>query len=311
MGEAGSWAMTSAVRWIKPQSLQRGSQVRVVAPAGPFDQAGFDAGLAVISARYKPQFRDDISTVHRYLAGDDDRRSAELAEALSDTRARAVFCARGGYGSARLLQGLNLEAATSTALVGFSDITSLHLASQAVGRVTIHGPVLTQLGRQPEAVRDNLFRMLESAEPPPPIRGTETFVPGRVEGRLLGGNLSVFSRLLGTPFMPALTGAVLLLEDVGERPYRLDRMWTHLQLAGVFEQVRGIVLGDFTNCEEKGAPYSSEDVLRSLARETKLPCAWGFPVGHGEVNYAVPLGTQVRFDAGQATLTFLEGAVEP
>jgi muramoyltetrapeptide carboxypeptidase len=119
----------------------------------------------------------------------------------------------------------------------------------------------------------------------------------------------VFSRVLGTPFMPPIDGAVLLLEDQGERPYRLDRMWTHLALAGVFARIRGIVLGTFTGCEEPDAPYGSADVLRELAEATGLPCAAGFPIGHGDVNEPVPLGAAVRLDADSATLTFLQAAV--
>ena len=133
-------------------------------------------------------------------------------------------------------------------------------------------------------------------------------MPGVAEGPLLGGTLAVLSRLLGTPFLPPLEGAILLLEDVGERPYRLDRMWTHLALAGVFRHVRGIVLGSFTGCEERDAAYSSGDVLRALATETGLPCAAGFPIGHGARNEPVPLGVRVRLDATAPTLTFLEGA---
>jgi len=109
--------------------------------------------------------------------------------------------------------------------------------------------------------------------------------------------------------MPPLDGAILLLEDQGERPYRLDRMWTHLQLAGVFARVRGIALGSFTACEETGANYTSDEVLRDLAASTGLPCAAGFPIGHGDVNEPVPLGVRVRLDATAASLTFLEPAV--
>jgi muramoyltetrapeptide carboxypeptidase len=138
-----------------------------------------------------------------------------------------------------------------------------------------------------------------------------TFFGGWAEGPLVGGNLSVLTRLLGTPFMPPLQGSVLLLEDVGERPYRLDRMWTHLQLAGVFQQVRGIALGTFTGCEEKDADYTSTDVLRELAAATGLPCAAGFPIGHGDLNEPLPLGLRVRLDADSRTLTFLESAVDP
>ena len=125
----------------------------------------------------------------------------------------------------------------------------------------------------------------------------------------MGGNLSMLSRVIGTPFMPVLEDTVLLLEDQGERPYRLDRMWTHLALAGVFRRVRGIVLGSFTQCEEKEAPYSSAEVLRELALATGLPCAAGFPIGHGEQNEPVPLGVRVRLDADNRRLSFLEAAI--
>ena len=169
--------------------------------------------------------------------------------------------------------------------------------------------MVTQLGRLSHATSERLFSLLESDAPAKPLHGTTAFVEGVAEGPLLGGNLSVFTRLLGTPFMPELEGGILLLEDVGERPYRLDRMWTHLELAGVFRKVRGIVLGSFTHCEEREANYSSQDVLRDLAVATGLPCAAGFPIGHGDVNEPVPLGVRVRLDATTAQLTFLESAV--
>jgi len=174
--------------------------------------------------------------------------------------------------------------------------------------VSIHGPVLTQLGRLGAATSERLFAMLETDTPAAPLRGTTTFVEGIAEGPVLGGNLSMFTRLLGTPYMPNLEGAILLFEDVGERPYRLDRMWTHLELAGVFQKVKGIALGSFTHCEERDADYSSQDVLRDLAVATGLPCAAGFPVGHGDVNEPVPLGVRVQLDATTAQLTFLEPA---
>lgn len=301
--------MKAPVRWQKPLLLRPRDTVHIAAPAGPFDRPTFEAGLALIAQRYSPQYDAGLFESHRYLAGDDRRRRDELSRALLDSRARALFCARGGYGAMRLLPDLPLAGMASPLLVGFSDITALHLALQARGRVSIHGPVLTQLGKQPPDVQERLFRLLESPEPPPPLTGSATYVPGTAEGPLLGGNLALVTHLLGTPFMPSLEGAVLLLEDVGERPYRLDRMWTHLRLAGVFERVRGIVLGDFTACEEKDAPYTAAEVLRSLAEETGLPCAAGFPIGHGTLNYPVPLGTAVRLDATEARLTFLEGAV--
>src|SRR5262249_31545829 len=157
------------------------------------------------------------------------------------------FAARGGYGAMRLLAKLRIEGVAPRLLVGFSDITALHAALQAAGWVSIHGPVVLQLRSQPPAVVERLLALLESATTPaPPLAGPPR-AGGVAGGPLLGGNLSVPARLLGTPYLPDLEGAVLLLEDVGERPYRLDRMWTHLALAGVFDRVRGIALGEFTD----------------------------------------------------------------
>ena len=276
-----------------------------------FDRRSFELGLKVLADRYRPEYSEGIFTRHRYLAGDDDRRLAELLAALADAKLKAVFCARGGYGATRLLTRLMSASPPGIAkpVVGFSDITALHLWLQANGRISIHGPVLTQLGRLPEATHARLFGLLESSAPAAALQGSATYVPGVAEGRLLGGNLSVLSRVLGTPYMPVLDDAVLLLEDQGERPYRLDRMWTHLTLAGVFTRVRGLVLGSFTECEEKDARYSGEEVVRELALATGLPCAAGFPIGHGERNEPVPLGVRVRLDAGARTLSFLEAAV--
>jgi len=294
-------------------ALRRGDRVAVIAPASGFERSAFESGLAVIRARYRLEHSAGIFERHRYLAGSDARRLDELRAALADPGIRAVFCARGGYGATRLLKALGGGAPPGAPkpLVGFSDITALHLWLQAHGRLSIHGPVLTQLGRLAAATAERLFALLETARPAAPLEGSDTYVRGVAEGRLLGGNLSVFSRLLGTAFMPPLEGAILLLEDQGERPYRLDRMWTHLELAGVFARVRGIALGSFTACEEPQADYGSAEVLRELAVATGLPCAAGFPLGHGEVNEPVPLGVRVRLDADARRLTFLEAAVGP
>ena len=300
--------MTSTARYRAFPALRPGDPVAVVAPASPFDRVSFDAGVEIIARRYQVHYDPGLLTRHRYLAGSDERRLRELSSALADERTRAVFCARGGYGVMRLLPGLEGAAATPKPVIGFSDITALHQLLQRQRLVSIHGPVITQLARLDTYAHTRLFDLLESDAPAADLGGSETYVDGTAEGPLLGGNLSVLTRLLGTPFLAPLDGAVLLLEDVGERPYRLDRMWTHLALAGVFRQVRGIVLGDFSGCEDKDANYSSADVLRELAIQTGLPCAAGFPVGHGSQNQPVPLGVRVRLEAGARRVTFLESA---
>ena len=329
----------------KPHAVRPGDTVAVVAPAGPFDRPAFETGLAVISGRYAPRYDENILSRQRYLAGSDERRFNELVSALADPDVKAVFCARGGYGAMRLLPRLAAWAGKHTGrliaakpLIGFSDITALHLWLQSNGLASIHAPVLTQLGRlSPQGISPlgipsvapagdsfagrsvaarspaenprRLFSLLESAAPASPLEGTDTYVEGTAEGPLLGGNLSVLTRLLGTPFMPDLEGAVLLLEDLSEQPYRLDRMWMHLELAGVFRQIRGIVLGQFLGCEPRDGGYTAAAVLRDLAVATGLPCAVGFPIGHGDVNEAVGLGVRVRLEAGARRVTFLEAGV--
>jgi muramoyltetrapeptide carboxypeptidase len=299
--------MPSHPAFRRPPLLHAGDNVAVVAPASPFDRASFEVGLAAISGRYRVRYDEGLFERHRYLSGTDERRYAELVKAYTDPQIRAIFCARGGYGAMRLLPQLALSAPSAPKpLIGFSDIVALHLWLQTQGLMSIHGPVLTQLGRLTAPSHERLFALLEGQSPPEPLHALSTYVKGTAEGPLLGGNLSVFSRLLGTPYMPSLQGAVLLLEDVGERPYRLDRMWTHLRLAGVFDQVSGIALGTFNGCEDKDASYTSDEILRELAADVGLPCAAGFPIGHGDVNEPVMLGARVRLDADARSLTFLE-----
>ena len=302
-----------------PQSFRKlaavrpGDPVAVVAPASPFDKAVFEAGLAIINERYRVRYDPGILSRNRYLAGDDNRRLTELTSALADPEIKAVFCARGGYGAMRLLPKLASWASEypipAKPLIGFSDITALHQWLQSNGIASIHAPVLTQLGRVPAESPGRLFSLLESTTPAEPLVGTETYVGGTVEGPLLGGNMSVFTRLLGTPFMPPLDGAILLLEDLSEQPYRLDRMWMHLELAGVFRRIHGIALGQFIGCEPRDGGFTAAEVLRDLAAATGVPCASGFPIGHEDVNEPVALGVRVRLDADVARLTFLEAAV--
>lgn len=285
--------------FLTPPPLRQGDRVAIVAPSGPFDRPSFEKGLELIASRYQPVFTERIFDAQRYLAGADAARGAELQAALDDESVKAVFAARGGYGSARLLP--NLRLGSPKHLVGFSDFTSLHCAAQKQGWRSLHAPVLTQLGKQPAQVVDRLFAFLED-RPVSPLIGLRTVSRGVAEGPLLGGNLSVFTRLIGTRWLPDLRGCVLLIEDVGEKPYRLDRMWTHLQLAGLFDGVRGIVFGEFTGCDEKD--YSPADVLDEMASALGIPCVAGFRIGHGEVNEPVMLGAPVRLDAGALTLSF-------
>jgi muramoyltetrapeptide carboxypeptidase len=293
---------------IRPPALRHGDAVSVIAPSGPFDRPAFDRGLARLAARYRPVVDEGLFARARYLAGPDERRLAELTHALMTEDTRAVFCARGGYGAARLLSRLQLPAAHKP-FIGFSDATAIHCALQCAGRASVHGPVVTHLGVVDEATALDLFEQLENAGARARLEG-KPVVEGVVEGAVLGGNLSVLTRLIGTRWLPPLDGAILFFEDVGERPYRLDRMWQHLGLSGALARVAGIALGTFEGCTDREEGWSAEEVLGDLARELGKPCVLGLPVGHGKENRAFPLGARARLDGGAGTLTFLEGAVQ-
>jgi muramoyltetrapeptide carboxypeptidase len=294
---------------LRPPPLRPGDRIAIVSPSSPVDPELLGLGVARLAERYTPILDRHVFDAQRYLAGPDAVRAKAFADALADPNIHAIFCARGGSGAGRLLPLVHLASAPPKLVVGCSDVTVLHAALQSHKRSSIHGPVVTQTADQPQLVLDRLFQLLEGGLPPA-LTGATPLVGGVAEGLLLGGNLAVFATLLGTSWLPDTRGAILLLEDDGEQPYRLDRLWTHLRNAGLFAGLSGIALGDFTNCERPGATFAVRDVLRTLAEETGLPCAVGFPVGHGPVNMPLSLGTRFRLDAEAGTLTPLEAATQ-
>ncbi len=285
-------------------TLSPGDRLRIVAPAGPFDPEKFEKGRAVLARRYRVEIAEEATLRHRYLAGPDELRRRSVQAAFDDASLATLVAARGGYGTSRLLGELRLHRPLT--ILGFSDITALHLAMLAKGFRSVHGPVVTQLGSQPDDAVERTFSILEGRAVAP-LSGTETIRGGSAEGALIGGNLALIASLVGTPFLPSLSGAVVLLEDVGERPYRLDRMLTQLRLAGALQGIAGIVLGEFTDCEEKDATFTSAEVLAELCGSLGVPVLAGLPIGHGAVNQPVVLGARVRLDATARQLLPLEG----
>jgi muramoyltetrapeptide carboxypeptidase len=268
-----------------------------------------------LAGRYQLVHDERLFARTGFLAGSDDERRAELQRALDDPDIKAVFCARGGYGLMRILPSLDPTAFARAPkpIVGFSDVTALHAWAAHAGAATVHGPVVTQLGELPPEDAQSLFALLESAEPPPPAEGLRKLAgAGQVEGVLMGGNLELVSRLAGTPWQVDLNGAILLLEEVGERPYRIDRALTQLELAGALHGLRGVVLGDLLKCQEPPdhpSPTAEQVVTERLGR-LGVPVLGGLPVGHGARNRAVPLGIPVALDAEAGRLAFLDGAVQ-
>ena len=288
---------------VLPGLLSRGDIVRVIAPSSPFDPELLAQGIVVLRDRLglEPRHRQDLFTRRRYLAGDDARRLDEWREAVGDAQARAIFCARGGYGLMRILADIDPAPLVSSPklLVGFSDVTALHAALNRAGLATVHGPVLTQLGRAPPEAVEHLASLLARAPAPRPsgplapgagLAGEAVLRAGRAEGPLLGGSLTLLAHLCGTPFLPSLEGAILALEDVDERPYRLDRCLTQLRLAGALRGLAGVALGQFTDCDGEG--IRGLDVVREWAAELGVPAVDGFPFGHVDSNLAFPLGAR-------------------
>ena len=300
---------------IRAPRLQPGDPIRVIAPSGPVPREAFETGIAVLRARYDVRYDDGVFARAGFLAGPDERRLAELTAALADPDARAIVMARGGHGLLRLLPFIDVAplASRPRPIVGFSDGTALLALAARAGVAAIHGPMVTQLGGLPAGDQRALFERLETPGPALLLDGLEGVIPGRVQGPLLGGNLEVFSRLIGTPYLPDLSGAILFFEDLGERPYRIDRLLAHLDLAGLFGAVSGVVAGDFSACREPEATRAetptAEEVLAERLGRLPIPVALGGTFGHGSRNRALPYGTMCELDTMAGTLTALEGAV--
>lgn len=294
--------MTAAVEPILPRAcpLRPGDRVAVVAPSGPFEPAALAAGVAWLRTRYRVE--DDPRVLERrgYLAGDDATRAASLLDAVCDPSVRAIVAARGGYGSMRVLELVGPALAEALArdpkpLVGFSDITALHALWSRAGVRSIHGPMVAAIGAGTCDVRDRdaMISVLEGALPER-WEGLEVWRPGDARGRAAGGNLALVAALAGTPWAVPLEGAVLFLEDVTERPYRVDRMLTTLRLSGALRGVRAVVLGDFHECAPGPDGVHVEEVLRERLCDLGVPVLAGGGFGHGTNQRVIVMGAEVR-----------------
>jgi muramoyltetrapeptide carboxypeptidase len=308
--------------------LRRGDTVGLVKPAGFLaDDLEFQLVMEAVRAMgLVPQPSAHLRSRFGYLAGQDKDRAADLNAMYGDESVRAVFAVRGGWGSARLLPYLDFDLirANPKLLVGFSDITTLHLAFAArAGFPTIHGPnagsswsklswdsfrrlafdAETPLYRNPAATEDRLVQRQWR---------TQTITPGKARGRLLGGNLTVLTSLLGTPYLPSFDGAILFLEEVDEAEYRIDRMLTQLALAGVLRRVAGVVFGQCTNCRATGPSiggFTLAELLRQHLQPLGVPAYQGALFGHVENQFSIPVGVRAEIDASSGTIRILDSAV--
>jgi len=299
----------------RPPALALGDPIAVVAPASPpRDLSRYRAGLSQLRDDYDVRFAWAPGNERGFLAARDRARTDALHRAICTTDIRAIFCVRGGYGSLRLLDQLNwpLIREHPTLLVGYSDVTALHLALYArAGWTGLSGPVVTEWPVLPDETRAHVRAWTEGRTP---LLGSDltTLQSGTATGPLLGGNLSVLTRLLGTPYAPTFRGAILCLEDVAEAPYRVDRMLSHLQHAGVLQTLSGAVLGHFTTGDDSmQQSLSLKTVFGDYFADRPYPVATGLRYGHRLPRTSLPIGTPVGLDASAsgAELTALTPVV--
>lgn len=288
--------------WHYPEALRPGDLVAIVAPASPFPAAEFWRAAAWLRDRYRLRLESGAFSRAGYLAGDDERRGGELVRALLDPEVRAIVCARGGYGSMRIVDKLPLDAFCRAPkwLVGFSDITALHAELSMRGVASIHGPNVTGMGRRARPdERAALLRALERPHVPQTWSGLDVLVHGEAEGTTTGGNLALVHAMLAGGWRPP-AGSILFLEDVTERPYRIDRMLASIARLGL--PLAGVVFGSFTQCEPGADGVSVDEVLRHWATQLGVPTLAGAPFGHGETNYAFVLGARAQIRDGTVTM---------
>ena len=305
---------------VKPPALRPGDTVGIVAPASNVKPDLLAAGCREVeSLGFKVRHREDILASFRYLAGDTARRVAEFREMLEDPEVRAIFCARGGYGSAHLLDHISPAEirAHPKIFCGASDITMLMNAYLRAGVVPFHGPMVATTIRQGAGAydRDLFLRTLVGAEAVRfPTEGTEILQRGQAEGRLAGGCLSLLVSMLGTPWDIDTTDTILVVEDIDARPYQVDRMLTQWRQAGKFESVRAVIFGEMLQCEQHPQQgYTLQEVISEVLDGLGVPILYGFPTGHtSKPNQLVPFGVraQVTLDE-KSVFELLEPAVEP
>ncbi|WP_414620637.1 S66 peptidase family protein [Calothrix sp. CCY 0018] len=297
-----------------PQPLEPGDLLRVIAPSGALREfKALQCGVEIWRSRgYQVEVIPEIEDRWGYLAGNDENRRNHLAAAWQDPECRGILCARGGFGTTRILEEWtwmlqNQETPNASKpkwLIGFSDITALLWSLYKAGICGIHAPVMTTLAEEPTWSIQRLFDLVEGKSLEP-LKG-KGWGGGIVSGKLLPANLTVATHLLGTPMQPELDGVILAIEDVGEAPYRIDRMLTQWRMSGALSKIVGVAVGSFTNCEVPAniPSFSVDEVLRDRLGDLGIPVVSDLPFGHQAPNAALPVGVTVTLDASEGVLSF-------
>jgi muramoyltetrapeptide carboxypeptidase len=296
---------------LKPPRLLAGKTVGLIAPAGPVTQSELQPGIDFLTSQgYGVSLAKHLYQRRDYMAGSDDVRLQDLHAMFEDQDVGAIICARGGYGALRLLDKVDYDLIRDNPkpFVGYSDITALLMAIyNRTGLITFHGSMLKDSF---EGKSRNMMSFLDLVSAAGRLRvgldRGEVLRAGQAQGALLGGNLSLISRLIGTSYLPSLKGALLFIEERGESLYRIDRMLTHLKLSGLLDDLGAVIAGDFAEC---GDMASIKKLLLESTEDLNIPLVTGMPVGHGAMNSAVPIGLTATIDTDTMTLATSEPCV--
>jgi len=296
-----------------PPLLGAGDRIGIAAPAGPVREPELEAGMDFLRAHgFTLVEGDHLRARHGYLAGTDRDRLRDLNRLLADPTVKGVWFARGGYGSGRLLGGLDLDPLRRypKALVGYSDLTMIQAAAlRRLGLSTFYGPMVLDLGDASTFDEASLWAAVAGGDTPlrHPVRPATVLRRGEGKGPLLGGCLSLLVSLIGTPFEVQTDGAILFWEEVNEEPYRLDRMLGHLRLAGRLQNLAGMIVGRLVDCQGREAENTLplEEILEAHLRGTDYPVIKDFPVGHCPGKRTLPLGLQACLETDGGSLTLL------
>jgi len=293
-----------------PARLKPGDKIGIAAPAGPFDRELFLRGARILEEMgFKVHVPEGLLDARGFLAGTDKHRAEIVNQLFADKSVEAIVCARGGYGSLRILHLLDFDtiAQNPKIFIGFSDITALlTVLFDRCGLVTFHGPVVTSLADANRTTKQSLSQALSSDRKlDVEVTGGVTVKSGSGEGILCGGNLTTLCHLVGTPFAPSFANKLLFLEDRAEAPYRIDRMLMQMKLAECFQGLAGIVLGTFEDC---GPIEEIINIIKEIFADCQIPIMAGLDAGHGKHNLTLPMGIEATLDADRHLLAYHRAA---
>ncbi len=302
---------------IKPKRLPENATLGLIAPASPiYASSDFERMIESLEGLgYTLVWGDHIKERNGYLAGNDEDRVSDLHAMFSNNTIDGILCTRGGYGSNRILDLIDFDLINQNPkpFIGFSDITSLHLAIyKNTGLITFHGPVGKSYWNDFTIQSWNsILHYAGTPEYSIPIDQDDAFTiqSGQAEGKLLGGNLTVLTSLLGSKYLPDFDGAILFLEDIGEDVYRVDRMFSQLKLSGILDQISGMAFGKCTECNETSNSLSLKEVLNHYISPLNIPAFYGAMISHEEQNLTIPVGISASLNADEKTIKLLEPAV--